>query len=382
MTPISLLSRASITVFLCACWVVGIGLSFPNDVHAQALSFSGSGTTTLIVSVPPYDCYIANQMPTTNGEGYIAYPGDCSVGMYDYPTPLLGIVGSGNGNLYGQYGTYYIWAYDLADCSMVEPLVCPRQARLASFTYTPDEQVTVGDFFIPTTNNTAYVDIVLPVFNTYTTSSTTVEIDFINPSFGVAPVTLHYEITDAVTGSLLVSSDSFIGTSTADGTLTDERFLTDGSKYINAWIKSPSGAQIGQIAEVFFHVNTNSYLATYGIDNPYADASGFSQIDCELFDIGCQFQKAMAFLFKPSNNALNRFSSIWVTISTKPPFGYVSTTITQLNTLTSTSSAAFSFGTIPFVDSIFLPFRALLASILWVIFFISWYHFRLKHLDI
>jgi len=230
--------------------------------------------------------------------------------------------------------------------------------------------------------NTSFVDIVLPYFNTYTTSSTTVEIDFLNAGFGDHATVLHYEILDAVTKELYITKDFFIATSVADGTLNDTVSLADGSKFLRAWLKRTTGATLGEQAESFFHVATNTYFSTYGIENPYAQVSAFSQIDCSLFDIGCQFQKAIVFLTRPESNNINRYSSLWQGIRMKPPFGYVTVTITQLESLTSTSSPTFALGDIPFMEAIFSPFRIAVGSILWVLFFIAFYRYRLRHLDI
>lgn len=110
--------------------------------------------------------------------------------------------------------------------------------------------------------------------------------------------------------------------------------------------------------------------------------SGLATTTCSITAIGGCFQNALAFLFFPSPDILNQFANLWSLIENKPPFGYVSQTITSLRTLNASSTPAFSFGDIPLVDTIFTPFRTGLAALLWVGFFIAWYRGRLRHLDI
>lgn len=110
--------------------------------------------------------------------------------------------------------------------------------------------------------------------------------------------------------------------------------------------------------------------------------SGLATTTCSITAIGGCFQNALAFLFFPSPDILNRFSNLWSLIENKPPFGYVSQTIIGLRGLNASSTSAFSFGNIPLVDTIFGPFRTGLGALLWVGFFIAFYRGRLRHLDI
>lgn len=110
--------------------------------------------------------------------------------------------------------------------------------------------------------------------------------------------------------------------------------------------------------------------------------AGLATTTCSITSIGGCFQNALAFLFFPSPNILDQFGILWKLIENKPPFGYVSQTITGLRSLNASSTPAFSFGNIPLVSTIFTPFRTGLAAILWVGFFIAWYRGRLRHLDI
>lgn len=110
--------------------------------------------------------------------------------------------------------------------------------------------------------------------------------------------------------------------------------------------------------------------------------AGLATTTCSITSIGGCFQNALAFLFFPSPNILDQFGLLWRQIENKPPFGYVSQTITGLRSINASSTPAFSFGNIPLISTIFTPFRTGLAALLWIGFFIAWYRGRLRHLDI
>jgi hypothetical protein len=109
--------------------------------------------------------------------------------------------------------------------------------------------------------------------------------------------------------------------------------------------------------------------------------NGLATTTCSITAIGGCFQNALAFLFYPTAS-LDQFSTLWQTVQNKPPFGYVSQTLNSLRSLNASSTPAFSFGTLPLMDSIFTPFRTGLSALLWLGFFIVFYRGRLRHLDI
>jgi hypothetical protein len=142
------------------------------------------------------------------------------------------------------------------------------------------------------------------------------------------------------------------------------------------------GNVYSEVDEVFFSVINNTYASSTGLLTPRDNPSGLTQIDCGTFEIGCQFQKAITFLFVPSPTVLDKFKNLWQTIAEKKPFGYVTVTIRQLQSLNESGSQAFTLGTIPFMESFFIPFRTAISTILWALFAIYFYQRRLKHLDI
>jgi hypothetical protein len=230
------------------------------------------------------------------------------------------------------------------------------------------------------------IEVITPTYGT-TTATTTyqVSVRYYTPfTIDLRPTTVrHYEIVDAITNEIEFEYNFIVASNTTESiTITATTTTPQGSKYIRAMYLDLDGNTYSEMDEVFFNVATNTYLALTGLETPNSENSEFSQINCELYDIGCQFQKVLVFLFIPPSNTLDRFSNLWQGISEKKPFGYVSMTIDQLNDLDQTGSVAFDLGTIPFMDSIFTPFRTLMAGILWSLFAIWFYQRRLIHLDI
>jgi len=126
----------------------------------------------------------------------------------------------------------------------------------------------------------------------------------------------------------------------------------------------------------------NGTLPYLGFDtNDPNSRNALATTTCDLLHVGGCFQNALAFLFYPTSS-LNQFSELWRTIQSKPPFGYVSQTLNSLRSLNASSTPAFSFGSLPLMDTIFTPFRTGLAALLWLGFFIAFYRGRLRHLDI
>lgn len=230
------------------------------------------------------------------------------------------------------------------------------------------------------------IEILNPTYGTTTATTTfTVQINFKTPfSIDFRPTTTrHYEIVDAVTGELNYSYNHTLSPNSSENVqITATTTTTQGSKYIRAMYLDSLGNTYSEVDEVFFNVATNTYYTATGLMTPRENPSGLTQIDCGTFEFGCQFQKAIVFLFKPSDNVLNKFSNLWQTIAEKKPFGYITVTINQLKNIDESGSAIFTLGTIPFMDSLFTPFRTAISTILWALFAIYFYRNRLIHLDI
>lgn len=248
----------------------------------------------------------------------------------------------------------------------------------------PGDNSVPGNVTTPAPKN---IEILNPTYGT-TTATTTFQVQIkYNSGFvflDYRPTTTrHFEIVDAVTGELNFSYDVTLEANASENiTITQTATVTPGSKFIRAMYLDEEGGVYSEVDEVFFNVATNTYLGATGLNSPNESPGGLTQIDCGTFDIGCQFQKALTFLFVPPSSALDKFTNLWQTIAEKKPFGYVTVTIQQLGSLNTSGATAFDLGTLPFMDSIFTPLRTALASILWVLFAIYFYQRRLKHLDI
>ena len=234
---------------------------------------------------------------------------------------------------------------------------------------------------------TEYISIISPTYGT-TTASTTfdIEISFATPpSIDFRPETVRtVTIKDAVTLQEEYRTETTIASNTAESfTFSTTTTLVAGSKIIEAGYYTTEGFLYSELADTFFHVATNTYILFTGLESPQDNPYDLSQFqDCATFDVGCQFQSALIFLFYPPDGKLDRFANLWQSLRTKVPFGYVTLTIDELDNLNADGTAAFSLGTIPFTDSIFTPFKTLLSGILWAVFFMYWYNNRLKKLDI
>jgi hypothetical protein len=236
-------------------------------------------------------------------------------------------------------------------------------------------------------SSTEYITINEPSPYGTTTASTTVniDIDYKTPyTIDFRPTTTRtYIIKDAVTLEVEDVYAVTIGANSAEQLNVQEEIeLTEGSKLLYAGYQLENGAWYSEVAETFFNVATNTYLAATGVETPRDGTGTQTQIDCTLYDVGCQFQKAIQFLFKPSSTALDRFQNLWTLIELKKPFGYVSVTIAQLTGLNESATPYFTMPTIPFMESVFTPIKVGVGLILWGLYFIFWYHKRLKHLDI
>jgi len=238
----------------------------------------------------------------------------------------------------------------------------------------------------PTTQTPKNIEIINPTYGTTTATTTfNVTISYKTPfSIDFRPTTTRYfEIVDAVTYELNYQYGVIIPANSAENRVISLSATTsEGSKFIRAMYLDINGNIYSEVDEVFFNVATNTYKKATGLDSPRDNPSGLSQIDCSLFDIGCQFQKAIVFLFIPPENSLDKWGNLWQGIQDKVPFGYFTVTKNALTNLDNSGSTAFNLGNIPFIDEIFTPFRTLMAGILWGIYAIYFYQRRLIHLDI
>lgn len=243
-----------------------------------------------------------------------------------------------------------------------------------------------GEFTLNQSNTTQYIQILEPDYGS-TTSTTTVSVQvrFSTPlTLDFRPVTYRkIEIIDAITKEIQHEYNYPIGANAAENLVVTQSYeMATGTKIINAYYSYQNGTPYSEIDTIYFNVIDNSYFNATGLIDPLQNPGVLTQNDCNLYEIGCQFQKALMFLFYPSANTLDRFANIWQSLQYKIPFGYVTVTIEQLRSLDTNAAAAFDFGAIPFSNEIFTPFRNLVAGILWAVFAITFYQRRLIRLEI
>jgi len=91
-------------------------------------------------------------------------------------------------------------------------------------------------------------------------------------------------------------------------------------------------------------------------------------VDCGLDNITGCLTNALIFTFVPDGDSFDKFLGLYEKIELKPPFGYVNAVKNALSGVGTGSTAAFDFGQIPFIDTIFDPFKVLMAIGLWVLY--------------
>lgn len=229
------------------------------------------------------------------------------------------------------------------------------------------------------------VQVIQPTYATTTaTTSVFFSVNFQQlPTFDlVTDFTTRYEVRSATNNELVYGWERDWVPQSLNFTQQEFVELPVGSYIVSAFFQNEENSIISETDDVFFSVITNTYEQQTGLPFPDASAGDLSQNDCTTFDVGCQFQRAMVFLFYPSDAVLNRFQSVWTTLRDIPPFGYVTATLDSLEQLDDTATPAFSFGNIPFMSSIFTPMHGYISSILWALFAIWFFLHRLRHIEI
>jgi hypothetical protein len=228
----------------------------------------------------------------------------------------------------------------------------------------------------------------LPYGTTTATNTVNIKINFKSVAgFDYAtlpPQTFGWRVYDAVTNVLEKEYTQSVSTNTAFTlSYSTTTTLTNGSKILRSFIESlNTGVDIEPEDSTFFNVIDNSYFDATGLSSPQDNGSDLTQIDCNTFDVGCQFQKAITFLFAPSQNVLDKFSSIWSRLQYVKPFGYLTNALDNLRGVNNTENEAYTMPEIPFMTEIFQPWNNAMSVILWGIFAFVFYNKRLKNIDI
>ena len=171
------------------------------------------------------------------------------------------------------------------------------------------------------------VEILTPVEqSTLTSNNVNIQVQYVvAPSFDfIDAYTIRYEVFDAVTNSLeYIFERDFAAETAINFTVNETIPLVDGSKIIRASFVDENNFVISNVDEIFFNVNINTYQTFTGLEHPGQNTSDLSQeLDCATFDVGCQFQRALIFLFLPDERAFDSLASLNQNISNRIPFSY------------------------------------------------------------
>jgi len=109
---------------------------------------------------------------------------------------------------------------------------------------------------------------------------------------------------------------------------------------------------------------------------------GTTTLVCSTWDLTCYVEKAFIWLLFPTDSLVSSYQGFLTTIQSKPPIGYFTLLMTNLNGLNA-SSTPIVVVTIPAqIKSIFFsPFDIAIGSILWLFFAVNFYR-RLKHIQL
>lgn len=167
--------------------------------------------------------------------------------------------------------------------------------------------------------------------------------------------------------------------------ITDHNF-EDGNyiSYVNFWNINSNSIVFNQTGlhlsfEVSGGVVINSVVEE--VFNGQNLSTQTPTADCSISNIGGCLINALTYVFIPSSESFSQFTGVWDSVSSKPPFGYITSTIDVFEGIDATTTPAFTFGTIPFMDTIFTPFRTLLVSLLWFIYAV-WFYRKVTKINI
>lgn len=206
-------------------------------------------------------------------------------------------------------------------------------------------------------------------------------------------ITLHSVLYNWGTSSTAFAQQGFEftpanGNSTTTILLTDDRFTGNG-RYtfkVNFGNLATGITDIYAFPDTFLYFDmtlNNGVVTNFNVDDAYYPTTEIETgINCETFDIGCQFKRALIYVLKPSTNSFTQFFDLKDELSNVKPFGYITVVYDQLNNLNASSTGAYTMPQIPFFSAIFNPLRSAMSVILWGIFALVFYNKRLKHLDI
>ena len=242
-------------------------------------------------------------------------------------------------------------------------------------------------------NTTSRIESISPE-NASTTASTSVPITieyYSNSADGLTE--LGVTLWD-VTKNFKVVVDGLVASTTPDADIiaTSMATLTSGDTYkLTAFLTNDAGDALvsadsnttGAAADGSseFSVVSNLLPSTFGTSTTAA-AFGLATSSCSILNpTGC-FQNAISWAFYPSGDILQMLAQDGQQLKTRPPLGYIFSTVGALQLLAASGTPAFALTEDwPIMHYIFSPFVTLLSTAVWFLFAVGLFH-RTRKIEI
>lgn len=218
--------------------------------------------------------------------------------------------------------------------------------RILSWSYSTTTATTSASYFIAT----ADVPVLKQLIETNPRDGTIVDV------YGTTTAGLYSGF-----GAIIIPSDP----------------ATSGITTLTFQLVSGDKSRIFDSRSIYVDLSANTQVGSTGSTGASGSAS-VCYTSCSVSNVGGCFQNALAFIFCPSQNSLDIFSSLITTIQSKPPVGYFFVVKNNLANLATSSTPQFTI-TIPkhIKDYLFNPFDLAISGILWFFFAVHFYK-RLK----
>lgn len=275
--------------------------------------------------------------------------GGCNINM---STPPYNNFITALGSRQFEIGSYIV----IAEYSGQIPNMTPEQRELATFTVTSNLVDTSGiEITTPEQNAITFLDI-----NFSGTYSNTGEYN--NILFYLST-----EITENG-GTYLLPIPQEI---TTDTPFSKDITFLEGVYYWGARFYNSNTYTFGD----WTSNNNNAYVFTATYD-------GIVYQDCDITAIRCNFENAMVWAFTVPPATFNKITNLKNDISTKAPFGYITSVFDTLGGLNNTSDQVFELETVtPITSLIFTPIRNGLNWVLYFVFIFALF-IRFKNINI
>ena len=159
------------------------------------------------------------------------------------------------------------------------------------------------------------------------------------------------------------------------GTATSTKFLVSYVLLANSTYHGVAQSGVG-VFEPQFSLVTGGFSIS-------PNYTGLATSTCAIDNITGCFQNALEWAFYPPSGSLDTVSSLWGTISLKPPFGYFTATQNDISTIGASTTPTFALEQVSGISTyIFDPLDLALSGIWWAIFGLWFFFNRLRHIQI